>query len=192
MSVLKLKIYSVRPDSYLTQNFQTAGGNRAIAERIKQYLERVATGTEGAESSSQAPAINVQVQGSEVLASGTATFSNACTANDTILINGVTFTAKASGAAANEFNVGANAYASASNFAAAVNASVSSLVSGYVTAAAVSGAPNSVTTITSAFYGLSGNQATIAEGVDSGSVISISGARLTGGTADAGALTLNF
>lgn len=188
MAVLKLKITTARPSTYLVSNFQTAGGARQIAERIKQYLERVYTGNELAQSSSIAPQITVTDQNNEVQANGTVTFSAAATANDTILVNGVTFTAKASGAGANEFNIGVSATASATNLAASINASVTALVAGYVTASSALG----VVTVTSAFYGKGGNQATIAEGVDAGSVISVSGARLTGGAVDSGELTLNF
>lgn len=188
MSVLKLEVTTLRPDSYLTSNFQTAGGNRAIAQRIAQYLERVLSGNESALAVGSPPSIVVKIQGNEVKASGTITFSAAATANDTLIINGVTFTAKASGAGANEFNIGVTATASATNLAAAINASVTALVAGYVTATSALG----VVTVSSALYGIGGNQATIAEGVDGGSVITVSGARLTAGATDASALTLNF
>lgn len=190
MAVLKLKITTKRPTAYLTSVFQTAGGNRAILNRIALYIRGIIGGTELAQDTSTAPQCIVTVQNSEVQASGTVTFSAAATANDTILINGVTFTAKASGAVGNQFNVGTAASTSASNFATAVNASVTSLVSGYVSASASAGTGQ--VTLTSAFYGLSGNQCTTAEGVDAGSVITVSGARLISGAADAGELTLNF
>lgn len=111
-------------------------------------------------------------------ATGTITFSGTGAANDTILINGVTFTAKASGATGDQWNVGASATASAAALAAAINASATALVSGHVTASAASG----VVTITSKFSNVSGNAVTIAEGVDSGNAMTVSGARLTGGT----------
>lgn len=113
-----------------------------------------------------------------VAATGTITFSDKATANDTVLINGVTFTAKASGATGDQFNVGASATASATNLAAAINASASALVSGHVSASSAAG----VVTITSKFNSVAGNAVTTAKGVDSGSVITVSGARLTGGT----------
>jgi phage tail sheath gpL-like len=115
---------------------------------------------------------------SAVQASGTITFSDTGAADDTVLINGVTFTAKASGATGNEWNVGASATLSAAALAAAINASVTALVSGYVTASADSG----VVTITAVRPGTLGNCITIAEGVDAGADMAVSGARLTGGT----------
>lgn len=121
---------------------------------------------------------SVEVDLAAVQASGTITFSGTGAANDTILINGVTFTAKASGATGNEWNVGASATLSAAALAAAINASATALVSGLVSAAAVSG----VVTITALRAGVDGNAVTIAEGVDSGNAMAVSGARLTGGS----------
>jgi phage tail sheath gpL-like len=59
------------------------------------------------------------------------------TAADTVTIGGVTITARASGAVANEFNIGADATADAVALAAAINASTS--LAGIVTASASSG-----------------------------------------------------
>lgn len=59
------------------------------------------------------------------------------TADDTVTIGTITFTAKASGATGNEFNIGADATADAVALAAAINASSS--VAGLVTAEAASG-----------------------------------------------------
>jgi hypothetical protein len=181
-------VSSARDAATLARDFQTTTGPRAIINRIRNFITGVATGTEGALSSTVPPQVVIKVQENEVKASGTIIFSAAASADDTVLINGVTFTAKASGATGNQWNVGASATATAANLAAAINASVTSLVSGYVTAGAATG----TLTITSAFYGLSGNQCTIASGVDSGSVMTVSGARLTAGAADAGLLTLQF
>jgi phage tail sheath gpL-like len=115
--------------------------------------------------------------GNEAAASGTFTFSGASTAGDTILINGVTFTAVASGATGNQFNVGASASAQATNLASAINGSATALVNTTVTALAASG----VVTITAVKNGAMGNAVTIAKGTDAGSVVTVSGARLTGG-----------
>ncbi len=118
--------------------------------------------------------------GNAVRATQTVTFSNAGTANDTVIVNGVTFTCKNSGAGANEFNKGSTASDSATNLAAAITASVTALVSGYVTASMTSAG---VCTVQAVQYGVQGNFYTIAEGVDGGSVITVGGARLAGGTA---------
>lgn len=188
MSVLKLSITSARPDTYLETNFETAGGSREIAQRVVDYIQRVLSGNELAQDSSNPPSIAISIQGNEVEATGSFTFSNTASADDTVLINGVTFTAVASGATGDQWNIGASATASAANLATTINASSTALIDGYVTASAASG----VCTITSDFYGISGNQCTIAEGVDGGGVISVSGARLTEGADDATAQTLSF
>ena len=106
MAVLVLKVTTARPSAYLINQFQTAGGSRAIADRISQYIERVVSGNELAQGSSNPPSILVTNQNVQVQASGTVTFTGVGAANDTILINGVTFTAVASGATGNQWNVG--------------------------------------------------------------------------------------
>lgn len=187
MAVLKLKITTARDTNTLKSIFETAGGNHAICQRIVNFIESINGGSELAQGASTPPSIAISIQNNQVLASQTVTFSAVATANDTVVINGVTFTAAAA-AGANQWAVGASATASAAGLAAAINASVTALISGYVTATSALG----VTTVTSAFYGLAGNTATIAEGVDAGNVMTVGGARLTGGLEDATAQTLNF
>lgn len=114
-----------------------------------------------------------------VSASGTVTFSGASTASDTLVISGVTFTAVASGATGNQWNVGGSASAQATNLAAAINAAASMV--GIVSASA-SGA---VVTITSLTSGPVGNAITLAKGTDAGSVMTVGGlsnGRLSGGS----------
>lgn len=109
-----------------------------------------------------------------IRATGTFTFASVIATN-TILINGVTFTAVASGAGANQFNVGVSDTLTAAAAAAAINASVTALVSGYVTATSALG----VVTITASASGTPGNGFTISS---PNGTITASGARLTGGT----------
>lgn len=149
----------------------TDAKNKPLANaRLAKYVSAIGAGIRKA---------TVEVDVASVKASGTFTFSGVTTANDTVLINGVTFTAVASGATGNQWNNGATASDSATNLAAAINASVTALVSGYVTASSVAG----VVTVTAARPGILGNCITIAKGVDAGTVDTVSGARLTGGTA---------
>jgi phage tail sheath gpL-like len=187
MAILKLEVASARDASTLARDFQTATGPRSIINRIVKFVEGLSTGTEGPHSTTVPPQVVVKVQDNEVQASGTITFSGVSTAADTVLINGKTFTCNAS-PSGDQWAPGSTATDSATNLAAAINASATSLVSGYVTASNVAG----VLTVTSAFYGTSGNQCTIAKGVDGGSVMTVSGARLTSGAADPGLLTLQF
>jgi hypothetical protein len=62
-------------------------------------------------------------------ATGAINFTGQPTANDTFTINGVVFTAKASGAAGNQFNIGGSLSASIDALAAVLNASVDPKVS---------------------------------------------------------------
>jgi phage tail sheath gpL-like len=184
MSVLKISITSGRPNSYLQKSFETAGGKEAISQRLVNFVTGVFTGTESAASSSSPPSIAFSVLGQETAASGTLTLTSAVATN-TVTINGVTFTAIASGATGNQFNIGGSDTITAANLAASINASVTALVSGYVTASS----SGTVVTVTSAFTGLSGNQTLIASG--QGTIVA-SGARLTGGAVDPNAMTLSF
>jgi phage tail sheath gpL-like len=117
-------------------------------------------------------------------ASGTFTLVSVI-ATDAVKINGVTFTCVASGATGDQFNVGADDTATAVALAAAINASVTALVSGYVTATSALG----VVTVTAAQPGLLGNAVTI-ESLDA--TITASGARLTGGDQGATEKTYYF
>jgi hypothetical protein len=117
-------------------------------------------------------------------ASGTFTGTSVI-ATDAISINGVTFTAVASGATGNQFNIGADDAETMANLAAAINASVTALVSGYVTASSAL----TVCTVTAALPGILGNAVTIAS---ADATIVASGARLTGGDQGATEKTYYF
>lgn len=188
MAVLNLQISTARPASYLEQNFETAGGKQAIAQRVSDYVERVLSGSESAMSADVPPQIAISIQENEVAATGTFVFTSVI-ATDAFSINAVTFTAVVSGATGNQFNVGADDLETAENAAAAINASATALVDGYVTAYAFDDDGDETLVVTSAFYGLAGNQTLIASA--DGTIVA-SGARLTGGAADATAQTLQF
>lgn len=188
-SVLYTTISTARPDEFLEQNFETAGGSRAIAQRLADYVTRILSGNELAYSSSVPPSIAFSVQGNMVQATGTFIF-DAVIATDVFVINGVSFTCVASGATGNQFNVGASDTLTAASAAAVVNASVTALVAGYVTATSAAGATTTgVLTVTAVQYGLPGNVYTIST---PDTTITPSGARLTGGAADATAQTITF
>lgn len=69
--------------------------------------------------------IRIDYADTAVSASTTGTFTGDPTAADTVTVNGVVFTARASGAVANEYNfVAGNVTATAAALAAAINASV--------------------------------------------------------------------
>lgn len=94
-----------------------------------------------------------------VRASATLTFTGAPSAAETFTLNGVTFTARASGAVANEFNIGGTVTLTAAAVAAAINASVTAKVANYVTATSAAG----VVTITAVEPGLAANLFVLSE-----------------------------
>ena len=98
-----------------------------------------------------------QVFSGGVQASGAITFSS-FVASDTITINGVVFTGEASGATGNQFNIGADDTGTATNAAAAINASSSAKIVN--TVLATSAGP--ILTITCKECGAIGNLMTLA------------------------------
>ena len=90
MSTLKLQVQTGRVVNYLDQNFETPGGNHAIAQRIVDFINRVQTGNEVGPVGA-APSIAISIKENETAASGRLTFVSVI-ATDTFSINGVTFT----------------------------------------------------------------------------------------------------
>lgn len=114
-----------------------------------------------------------------VQATGAVTFSGAPTAAETLSIANVTFTARASGASGNEFNIGGTTTITATNLAAAINASAN--LSGKVTATSALG----VVTLTSVVGGLVGNGLELSESMTNTTVTAFSGG------SDGSSVTLN-
>ena len=96
-------------------------------------------------------ATEVELNTGAVKATGTGTFTGLPTADQVMVIAGVSFTAKASGATGNQYNIGADAPATAANLVTAVNASAS--LTGILTASNLLG----VVTFTAAVPGAIGN-----------------------------------
>lgn len=92
-----------------------------------------------------------------IQAAGSITFTGAPVAAETLSIANVTFTARASGATGNEFNIGGTVTITATNLAAAVNAS--SDLSGLVSATSLAG----VVTLTAVQPGKTGNGLQLSE-----------------------------
>ncbi len=185
MAKLRLLINTALNKETLRQKFERSVSSKyATVQSMAQFLEQIVSGGQ----MGGPPSVISSIQDYAVRASGTLTLTsvvatNACT------VNGVTFTAIASGAGANQFNVGLTDAATAANLAAAINASVSALVAGYVTAAVTSTASSpAVVTVYSTDYGIYGNQTTITGTTN----IVASGAKLTGGVADSGSKTYTF
>jgi phage tail sheath gpL-like len=118
---------------------------------------------------------SVVVTGAGAQASGLLTCATAGAATDTLTVNGITFTAVASGAVGNQYNVGGTTTLTATAIALSINTSVTAGVLNYVYASS-SGA---VVTIRASRVGIFGNEFTLLAGQAS---ITVSGSRLTGGT----------
>lgn len=94
-----------------------------------------------------------------VRASLAGTFTGAPTADETVTINGVAFTAKASGATGNQFNIGGTVTATAAALTAAINASTTAGIASVIEASSALG----VVTVTCKVPGLVGNAIVVAE-----------------------------
>jgi len=143
MSKVRIDVDVQELASTLDAEFRTGSGDgRFVMQRVGDWLATLGTGFGG----------NVRLATGAVPATCTFTFTGLPTAAQTCTINGVTFTARASGAVNAEFNIGADANATATNFAAAINACSTAKIANVVTAAAVAG----VVTISAVAPGLGG------------------------------------
>lgn len=142
----------------------TAGNTKGIANRLAAYMASL-PGPRGG---------TVTVNRGAVQATGTLTFTGLPLAAETFTINGTTITARASGAVNDEFNIGADATATAANVVTAINASTTPAVTD-VTASSAAG----VVTFTSDVPGVVGNNIGLTEALTNATV---SGATLASGT----------
>lgn len=110
-------------------------------------------------SESMGRGINIRYADTAVSASTTGTFTGAPSAAETITVNGVAFTARASGATGNEFNIGSTVTTTAANLAAAINASTTAGIINTVSASSALG----VVTFTSVVPGPVGKNIPISE-----------------------------
>lgn len=132
------------------------------ASRPKPFSQKVRNFFQGLSGGARSATVKfggVSSSANSVQASLNGTFTGAPTAADTITVNGVVFTARASGATGDEFNIGGTVSITAANFAAAVNASASAAASGVVSASSALG----VVTLTCLIPGVIGNAITVAE-----------------------------
>lgn len=128
---------------------------KASIIRLAQYLEGITQGV---------PNASLKVATNPVQATGVVTFTGDPSADETVTIANVVFTAKASGATGNQFNIGANVTAHAANLAAAINASAN--LAGKVTATSLLG----VVTLTAVVPGVSGNGLALSESMSNTTV----------------------
>jgi phage tail sheath gpL-like len=167
MSTLAIVINAEETQAYLQQTLKkTAGEPKEEAIALAGYFKELAIGTKSASVSVRTGA------GNPVAASGTFTLASV-PVDDTVVIGGVTLTAKASPANENEWSQAGTNDQDAASLAAVINAhSVLGLVVEATSAAAV-------VTVTSKVPGLIGNLIPISE---TGTSITASGSFLAGGT----------
>lgn len=112
-------------------NPQTAGaGAFGAIDNIAQFLVQEMLGR----------GINIRYADTAVSASTTGTFTGDPVAGDTVTVNGVAFTARASGAVANEYNfVAGNVTSTAAALAAAINASTTTGIINTIAATSAAG-----------------------------------------------------
>lgn len=158
-------------------------GKRRFINNLIKYAGGLASGAYNA-------ALNATVvqATAAVFASSTATITHAnLTDGDTITVGGVVFTAKASGATGDQFNIGADATADAAALVAAFNASTTNNIAQFVTASNVAG----VVTFTARLPGAIGNIITLA--TNDATAFTLSAATLVGGsTGTANGNTFSF
>lgn len=163
----------VYADATEAQNQLRPGSDVSGAERLLRladYLrKRAGAGT---------LAGKIAVSGTSLVrASGTLTTTGNFTANDTFSIGPITLTAVASGATANQFNIGASASASLDAAIAVINAHAT------LGKLFVASKPTAATMlVTSKIPGLVGNGIRFLEGTDGGGTFSLNGSGVLGAT----------
>ncbi len=145
----------------------TGGGAWAAVDNIAKYLQSSALGS----------GIKITYFDTAVSASTTGTFTGDPTAGQALTISGVTFTARASGAVANEFNFTAgNVTLTAAALAASINASVTAKIVNTIRASSAAG----VVTIFSVVPGSTGIPTVLSENLDNFTLVATT--LTTGGT----------
>lgn len=141
---------------------QAANKAKSLA-RLGRYIEGLGLGARRGV---------VKLRTSAVKATATITITGDITANDTFVLCGTTFTAKASGATGNEFNVAAgDVTTTAANIVTAVNASATAKVTSSVVASSVLG----VVTFTAIDPGAAGNGFVLTESLDNATRVDFAG-----------------
>jgi hypothetical protein len=182
MAKLILQVSSDVTKETLRANYERS---TSVKYSVVQSLVNLFSGLVGGCVKGSPPTVISSIEDYAVRASGTLTGTSVI-ATDAVVINGVTFAAVASGATGNQFNVGIDDDATMANLAAAINASVTALIAGYVTATSAT----NVVTVYSTNYGIYGNQVTMVS--NDGPIVASGTGRLASGAADSGAKTYTF
>lgn len=187
MSVIKLGLTINEDKASLRASLETPGstsGRYSIIRSLLNRLEQSFSGGGHRASGDSAPSLTLAIDDYAVAASGTITHASV-SANDTVTVNGVVFTAKSSGASGNEWNIGASNTTSAAAFVVAFNASASAKTNLLITATSALG----VVTLTAIRTGLDGNAFTLVS--SNGTRLAVTGSGyLASGAVDSSAVTL--
>lgn len=152
---------------------------RGESMALSRLFKRLASGTISGSIIAQKASV------AAVRASGTITITHAqLDANDTVTICGITITAKASGAAGPQFNIGANATADAAALAACINALATLNI--YVSATSALG----VVTVTANQAGVCGNLFALA--TSDATAYGLSAALMAGGAGGANSAPVTY
>jgi phage tail sheath gpL-like len=162
--ITEIEITTDETAADVAEKLATAKGDpKRLANELVTYFNKMAGGL--------VPA-NVKVKIGDVKATGTVTLASV-DVDDTVTIDGVTFTAVASGATGAQFNQGGTDTADAASLVTAINANTT--LDGRVVATSALG----VVTITAIEAGELGNSVTLAS--SNGTRLAVSAAALAGG-----------
>lgn len=142
--------------------YAETGYRELAALKLEDFMKKCVSGSHPC---------SIKTRVNAVKATGTITLASHV-ATDTVTVNGITFTAVASGATGNQYNIGADDTATAVNLAAALNANTT--LDGMIIATSAL----AVVTLTALSAGEIGNAMTLAISAHG----SVSAARMTGGT----------
>lgn len=145
-----------------------ADNRKSNLQNLINYLNGALNGTYGN--------VTVDARMGETAATATITSTGSAANAETMVVNGVTFTAQTSGATGDQFNISATVGTQATNIANAINNSSTAGVAD-VTATVLAG----VVTLTCDIPGTVGNAMTLSEALAN---VTISGASFTGGASD--------
>jgi len=155
MSLQRIIIDAPETATNMVSILNLSSGEKTGLINLSTYLRSVAGGARDA---------SLSVLVGAVQATGLVTFTGAPTAAQTVTIGNVVFTARASGATGNEFNIGGSITISATNLAAAINASAN--LAGKIVATSDVG----VVTLTVVAPGVIGNAIALSETLDNATV----------------------
>ncbi len=158
------------------------GGAAALAKEIGTLLDDFQSGPMPVTPTAANPSPpSITVVDGVTPATATVTFTGNGTAADTVTINGQALTAVASGAVANQWNVGTSTASAAANLLACINASTTAAAVRQTVFAYILPATPASVQLVCLFGGVIGNLVTLAKTSTSISAVS---ATLTGGAAN--------